>query len=235
MEKGFGQTVEEREYYSLSKRVYAVFAPFYDAVTFPLKRLRREVASMAGAGPGSKVLDIATGTGAQALAFAETSAEVVGVDLSEAMLRVAQRKNRLPNVTFRQADATELPFEDASFDVSCISFALHEMPSSIRERAVLEMRRVTKPGGTIVIVDYALPENALARTLVYHVVKLYERDHYAGFVRSDLRALLEGMGISVQQERSALLGAAKIVTGFTPAGARSERTSDRAPEHERRS
>jgi tRNA/tmRNA/rRNA uracil-C5-methylase (TrmA/RlmC/RlmD family) len=89
-----GQTEEERAYYSLSRRVYPVFAPFYDAVALPLRKLRHEVTEMVDLGPDARVLDVATGTGSQALAFAAKAREVVGIDLSEAMLRVARRKNR---------------------------------------------------------------------------------------------------------------------------------------------
>jgi ubiquinone/menaquinone biosynthesis C-methylase UbiE len=111
-ERDAGQ--EEREYYSLSRRVYEVFASFYDAVVFPIRGLRRKVASLVELRPGSRLLDVATGTGAQAFAFAEKAREVVGIDLSEAMLRIARRKNRFPNITFQQADAAELPFEDGT-------------------------------------------------------------------------------------------------------------------------
>ena len=219
-----GRTDEEREYYALSRKVYAIFAPFYDIVTLPVRRLRREVVDTVDLGPCSKILDVATGTGAQALAFAEKAGEVVGVDLSEAMLRIARRKSHFANVTFSQADAAELPFEDRSFDVSCISFALHEMPRSVRDRVVCEMARVTKPGGFIVVVDYALPRNVIASSLVYHIVKLYERDHYADFVRQHVPALLQGAGIEVQGQRPALFGMASILTG------RRLDSSDRAPQ-----
>lgn len=208
-----GGREEEREYYSLNSRVYPILAHFYDAVTAPIRGLRRTVASMVDPGPGSRVLDVATGTGAQAFAFAEKGREVVGIDLSESMLRIARRKNRFPAVTFQQADATALPFEDASFDASCVSFALHEMPPSIRERVAREMARVTRPGGSVTVVDYALPRNQVTSSLVLHIVKLYERDHYASFVRSDVVALLRNAGIDVSERRPALLGLAQIVTG----------------------
>lgn len=217
MEERFDPTDEEREYYSLNKRVYAIFAPFYDFVTFPISRLRREVAAGAGVDARSRVLDVATGTGAQARAFAEKAGEVVGIDLSEPMLRIARRKHQFPNLTFRLADATKLPFGDASFDVSCISFALHEMPRSIRERTVAEMARVTKPGGTVIVVDYGPPRDAFGGVL-YRLIKLYERDRYVDFIRSDLRALLQRMGIEARDERSVLLGAVRIVTGSRPEG-----------------
>lgn len=187
-----GTTEEEREYYSLSQRIYSVFAQVYNAVVFPFRSLRRDLEDTAGLSPGSRLLDVATGTGAQAFAFAGKVREVVGIDMSEAMLCVARRKNRTPNVTFLQADAADLPFEDESFDASCVSFALHEMPPSIRERVVRAMARVTKPGGAVIIVDYGLPRNRVASWLAYHIVKLYEPNRYASFVKADVAALLEG-------------------------------------------
>lgn len=211
------QTDEERAYYSLNERVYRWFAPVYDMVTSPIARLRREVAEIAGVGAGMKVLDVATGTGAQAFAFAARGAEVVGVDLSEAMLRIARRKNRASRVTFRLADATALPFTDAGFDVACISFALHEMPRKVRTAAVLELARVTRPGGTVIVVDYALPEGPVSRSLVYHAIKLYEPEPYTDFVRSDLRVLLDSAGIHAQGGRSRVFGAVKIWTGINGA------------------
>jgi demethylmenaquinone methyltransferase/2-methoxy-6-polyprenyl-1,4-benzoquinol methylase len=206
-------TEEERAYYSLQNRVWASFAPFYDLVVLPIRRLRRRVADMLELGPRSRVLDVATGTGEQAFAFAAKAGEVVGIDLSEEMLRVARRKNRFLNVSFRHADATRLPFDDKSFDVACASFALHEMPPRVRERVLREMARVTKTDGAIVIVDYALPKNSAASSLVFRFVKLYERDCYAEFVQSDLDALARSAGIQLGEHRSVLLGAAMIVIG----------------------
>lgn len=210
------QTEEERAYYSLNRRVYTFFAPFYDAVTFPIRKLRREVADAIDLKPGARVIDIATGTGEQAFALAERAGEVVGIDLSEAMLRIARRKNRFGNVILQQADATNLPFDEKSFDASCVSFALHEMPTSIRERVIREMARVTRPGGSVTIVDYALPEGRVARSFVYHFVKLYERDHYANFVRSDWEHLLRSAGLEILEERPTLHGLAKVLTGRRP-------------------
>lgn len=226
MDEQRGRTPEERSYYALSTRVYRAFAPFYDLVASPLRGLRREVAAVVPIDGRSRVLDVATGTGSQAIAFAEKAGEVVGIDLSESMLGVARKKNRFSHLTFRQGDATELPFENASFDVACISFALHEMPRSVRERTLREMARVVKPSGDIVIVDYALPASAVVGAIVYHVVKLYERDLYAEFVRTDLPALLDTMGIAVREKRRALGGLAQIVVGARPEATRSERRND---------
>lgn len=118
---------EERTYYAIQKHVWPFLAPFYEPSVFlPLRKLRRRVADCVHLPPGARLLDVATGTGGQARAFSAQAQEVVGVDMSEAMLRVARRTNRAPNVHFRQADAARLPFADLSFEAACVSFGLHE-------------------------------------------------------------------------------------------------------------
>src|SRR4030065_2631581 len=119
---------EEKEYYSLVKKVFDILAPFYDIVTLPFSRVRDKVVNVTDARNGSRILDVATGTGKQAFAFANKGYEVIGIDLSEAMLKVANKKNKYGNVTFEVADATNLLFEDNGFDVSCGSFGFPDIP-----------------------------------------------------------------------------------------------------------
>ena len=202
---------EVRAYYELNRRVYGWFAPWYDPLVAPLTRFRRAVVELAVLPRTARVLDAATGTGAQARAFAGAVREVVGIDISDAMLRVARRRNTLPNLSFDRADVTQLPFAGGQFDGACISFAMHEMPESIRLLALRELHRVLKPGGTLLIVDYSLPANALARWISFHLVKLYERDHYPAFVQWDLPAALRSAGFAPQREVSALAGNVRVV------------------------
>src|SRR5260370_17067479 len=78
--------------------------------------------------PQARVLDVATGPGFVALAFAEAGCEVVGIDLTEAPLAIAEqtRQSRgLTNVCFQLGDAEQLPFEEEAFDVVVSRFALH--------------------------------------------------------------------------------------------------------------
>jgi len=218
---------EEKEFYSLNKKVWEIFAPFYDIAVIPISRVRDKVVNFTDARKGSKILDIATGTGRQAFAFAKKGFDVTGIDISEAMLKVANKKNKYGNARFEVADATNLPFEDNSLDVSCVSFALHDMPLTIREKALKEMARVTKANGTVVIVDYALPKKKISRFLIYHFVRLYEGEHYSNFIKADLEALLKKSGIEVKEEFPVLLGAGRIIKG-TPqvAVARNKREED---------
>lgn len=205
---------EKEEYYSLVKNVFKILAPFYDTVTAPISRIRDKVVDFTDARNGSRILDIGTGTGRQAFAFAKRGYDATGIDLSKDMLRVANKKNKYENAGFLVADASNLPFRDSSFDVSSVSFALHDMLLPIREKALKEMVRVTRRWGMIVIVDYALPENRVSRFLIYHFVKLYEGKYYIEFIKSEFEALLKESGIELTEKLSVLLGAGRILKGI---------------------
>ncbi len=189
-------------------------APFYDIVASPFSGVREKMVNFTNAKKGSKILDVATGTGQQAFAFAKRGHEVIGIDLSEAMLNVAKKENKYKNVKFEAADATNLPFEDNSFDVSSISFALHEMPLSIIEKVLKEMVRVTKPEGIIVIADYDLPKNKISEFLVYHFVALYEAKYYKTFIKSDLETLLRKNRIKIIDKATVMHGVGRILKGI---------------------
>ena len=204
-------TAEEKRYYSFMK-MFDRLAPFYDFFTLPILGVRDKAASFADAKKGSRILDVCTGTGKQAFAFAKKGYDVTGIDMSEGMLGIAKKKNRYRNLKFQAADVTKLPFEDSSFDVCCVSFALHDMILSIREKVLKEMVRVTKPGRIIIIVDYALPRNRVWGFLVYHFVRLWEK-YYPEFIRSDLDALLKKSGIGIEKEISVMLGGGRIIKG----------------------
>ena len=218
MEKAKQETDEEKEYYALSKRTFSILAPFYDLSAIVLSFgmilwVRDRAVAFANARPGSRILDIATGTGKQAFAFAKKGYAVTGIDMSEAMLSVANKKNIYHNLKFEIGDATLLRFEDSSFDVCCISFALHDMPLSIRKKVLGEMARVLRPGGMIIIVDYALPKNRIFRFFIYNFVRLWEK-YYSEFIKSDLDSLLSASGIRINGNLSIMLGAGRIVKGI---------------------
>lgn len=102
----------------------------------------------AGVGPGQAVLDVACGTGIVARTAAGRVGPgglVVGLDLNESMLTVARRV--APELEWRQGDALALPFDDASFDAALCQMAFMFLPD--RPRAVREMARVVRPGGTV--------------------------------------------------------------------------------------
>ena len=177
-------------------------------------RILTEAVDFINAKNDSKILDIATGTGKQAFAFAKRGYDVFGVDLSEDILKVANSGNKYENVKFGVADAKNMPFKSNQFDVSCVSFALHDMPLSIRKKVLDEMVRVTKLKGNIAVVDHALPKNKISRYFVFNILKSKEGKNYMVFVKSDLQALLRESGIKVEKELSVLLGAVRILKGI---------------------
>jgi demethylmenaquinone methyltransferase/2-methoxy-6-polyprenyl-1,4-benzoquinol methylase len=125
------------------------------------RKWRRLVADAVGAAPGQRVLDLAAGTGTSSQAFADRGADVVACDFSLGMLQVGRR--RLPRMPFVAGDAMSLPFDDGSFDAVTISFGLrniHDPSAGLRE-----MRRVTRPGGRLVVCEFSTPVFPAFRTI----------------------------------------------------------------------
>jgi 2-polyprenyl-3-methyl-5-hydroxy-6-metoxy-1,4-benzoquinol methylase len=123
------------------------------------ERIRRLVAA-AHLDGSERVLDIATGPGYIAEAFAGGAREVVGVDLTEAMLAIARERTGergVANVSFRAADAQNLPFDNGAFDVVVCRLALHHLlkPLSV----VREMARVCRSGGAVLVEDIFASEH----------------------------------------------------------------------------
>ena len=102
---------------------------------------------------GQRVLDLAAGTGTSSDPFAQAGAQVVAADLSLGMLEVGKRRS--PGLAFLAADALALPFADHSFDAVTISFGLRNVEDPAA--ALREMRRVTKPGGTLLVCEFSTP------------------------------------------------------------------------------
>ncbi len=106
--------------------------------------------------PGQKILDLAAGTGASSVSLARSGAEVVAADFSPGMIAEGRRRHSgIRNLRFVQADATALPFGDAEFDAVTISFGLRNVFEP--HTALRELRRVTKPGGRIVVCEFSHP------------------------------------------------------------------------------
>lgn len=127
---------------------------------------RHATVAAVDARPGEKVLDLAAGTGVSTQPFADAGALAVPCDLSLGMLRVG--KQRLPHLPFVQADALSLPFADGAFDAVTISYGLRNFEHTVD--ALAEIRRVTRPGGRLVVNEFSTPVVPLAAPVYKNVV-----------------------------------------------------------------
>ncbi len=146
------------------KELFSALAPRYnvmtDVWTVGLHRVwKRQAMELCALRPGERVLDVATGTGDLALmaqAAVGSEGEVVAVDSCAAMLEVARGRRR-GAVEFQEGDATDLRFPDAWFDVVTIGFGLRNVAN--RGQALREFRRVLRPGGRLMVLDFSTPNS----------------------------------------------------------------------------
>jgi demethylmenaquinone methyltransferase/2-methoxy-6-polyprenyl-1,4-benzoquinol methylase len=148
---------------------------------------RRAVARITGAGPGDRVLDLAAGTGTSSLSFTATGADCVACDFSLGMLRVGRSRQEAGPASgtpegggrlgYVAGDALRLPFRDGAFDAVTISFGLRNVASP--GAALAEMRRVTRPGGRLVVCEFSTitiaPLDMLYRRYLIHVLPAIAR------------------------------------------------------------
>ena len=196
---------------------------------------RRAVARITGAGPGERVLDLAAGTGTSTLTFTATGAYGVACDFSLGMLRAG--KSRLSGRSGPPADgegrlgwiagdALRLPFRDAAFDVVTISFGLRNVADP--GAGLAEMRRVTRPGGRLVVCEFSAitiaPADMLYRRYLLHILPAIARrtarspEAYEYLAESivdwpaqrELAGLIETAGWSAVRWRNLSLGAVAV-------------------------
>ena len=150
--------------------------------------------------PTDRVLDVATGTGFTAMAFAPLAAEVVGVDVSPGMLAEGRRQARergLANIRFEESPAERLPFEDASFDVVSCRIAAHHF-LNVHQFAA-EAARVLKLGGRFVLVDTSVPDDDPATASWQNAVEeLRDPSHVRNYSPREWRQIVAVAGLRVE-------------------------------------
>jgi ubiquinone/menaquinone biosynthesis C-methylase UbiE len=156
------------------------------------RAFREQILRLVALAPGLSVLDIGCGTGTLALAAARhvgPAGTVTGIDASSQMIaRAAWKASRAKvPVRFQLATAEDLPFPNGKFDVVLSTLMLHHLPKRTREACAREIRRVLKPRGQALVVDFGRPER---RGLLSHF-------HRHGHVTIDeIRAMLARAGLT---------------------------------------
>jgi len=151
------------------RRLFATIADRYDFITIALsygrdRAWKRRLVARAAPLGGKALLDLATGTGDIAFLAADAGARVVALDITPRMIELARAKATADRrVAFLVADMTELPMPSASFDVVTTGYGLRNVPDVAT--ALDEIRRVLKPGGAVLSLDFNRPSNRIVRAV----------------------------------------------------------------------
>lgn len=162
-----------------AQKVRALFdriAPRYDLIndlqSFGLHRLwKKRVAKVAAVHPGCAALDVCCGTGDIARLLDQAGAQVTALDFSTSMLEVARRRSSGRTIEYVNGDAMRLNFPDASFDAVTMGYGLRNL--SDWKAGLSEMKRVARPGGRIVVLEFGKPANAVWRKIYFAYLRLF--------------------------------------------------------------
>jgi demethylmenaquinone methyltransferase / 2-methoxy-6-polyprenyl-1,4-benzoquinol methylase len=144
-------------------------APKYDALNHILsfnidKKWRKRLIAIIKQTEGKKVLDLACGTGEVSRGLAKNGIEVVGLDLSSEMIKIARNKtNKSLDIKYSLGEADSIPFPDGTFDAVTIAFGIRNFDN--REKCIEEIFRVIKPNGMLAILEFTTPQKIIFKSI----------------------------------------------------------------------
>jgi ubiquinone/menaquinone biosynthesis C-methylase UbiE len=177
---------------------YDKFSRFYDGFVALHSRdkqglARKFLVERVPVQSGGSVLDLCTGTAAllpHLQAKVGPHGLVVGVDFSHGMLKVAREKTRnFASIHLVEADAGCLPFATGTFDAVTCSHAFYELKGETQNRALQEIVRVLRPGGTFLMMEHDVPPNPLVRALFYLRLTFIGAGRAIAFLRHEQEVL----------------------------------------------
>jgi ubiquinone/menaquinone biosynthesis C-methylase UbiE len=147
---------------------YQRIAPFYDLLDLPFEYGRyRRIRRLLFEGLSGTILDAGVGTGRN-FEFYPPDTHVVGIDVSPAMLRRAERRRgaaEAAGIELRQMDVTRLDYPDHAFDAAVAAFLFCTLPDELQVPGLMELARVVKPGGKIRLLEYTRPGGTFRRAI----------------------------------------------------------------------
>jgi demethylmenaquinone methyltransferase/2-methoxy-6-polyprenyl-1,4-benzoquinol methylase len=157
---------------TLFDRIASRYDLINDIQSFGLhRRWKKQVIHRANPRPGDRALDVCCGTGDLANALAKAGAVATGLDFSHQMLDRAAKRKISDKVDFIQGDAQNLPFDNGSFDIVTIGYGLRNLADW--QKGVVEMARILKPGGRLVILEFGRPNVRIWRAIYFGYLRLF--------------------------------------------------------------
>jgi len=223
-------SVDPKQLNDLNKETYDAIAPLFSSTRGYLWDELKHFAEFVQ--DGDAILDIGCGNGRLYQAFKNLQVSYTGMDQSKGLIDIA--KKQVPEGEFVVADMTDLPFEDETFNNIFVIASFHHLPSvEMREKALLEMKRVLKPGGHILMTNWNLHSKFAQKTVEKgkwqlddskqdFVIPWYtgqkkvlgER-YYYGFYMEELEDLFKGAGLELEEQFFIKKGKkAGVVKGF---------------------
>lgn len=184
----------------LAQAIFAQRAAFYTtSAVHKDKVVLERLVQLAQVQPTDRVLDVATGTGHTAFAFAPHVHEVIATDVTPEMLAEGEKLKSelgLCNVEFRLADAHDLPFAAESFAVVTCRRAAHHFVDIAK--ALQEMTHVLKSGGRLVVDDRSVPEDDFVDATLNRLDVLHDRSHVREYRPSEWQRMMREAGFTVE-------------------------------------
>ena len=200
-------------------KAYATIAGLYDLLDLPFEHFRyRPIRHLLWQGLAGRVLDAGVGTGRN-MPYYPKGAEMVGLDLSAAMLKRARRRQERLGVavSLHQMDVCKTDFPDAHFDAVASSFLCCVLDDSLQLAALRELRRICKPGGEIPALEYALSADPLRRAMMRIWAPWVAFAYGARFDR-DTGQYAQAAGLRIVADRFVYRDIIRLLT-FRPIGA----------------
>ncbi|MEH1769719.1 class I SAM-dependent methyltransferase [Nostoc sp.] len=157
----------------------------------------------------TQILDLCCGSGQTTQFLAKTSQNVIGLDASPKSLQRARQN--VPEASYVEAFAQEMPFADNLFDLVHISVALHEMQPQQLQKIINEVYRVLKPGGVFTLVDFHAPTNPIFWPGISIFLLLFETETAWELLKTDLVELLANTGFKASKSTLYAGGSLQVI------------------------
>lgn len=191
---------------------YDFMTPFYDVILNLIgfgEEQREKIVKLLDLKPGERLLDVGCGTGTllKVARQSHPDNEMVGIDIDKKVLEIAKSKLAFTGIQLINTGAENLRFPDKSFDVVVSTLIFHHLPTEIKRKALLEIKRVLKPNGRFLLVDFGKIVGALK--IVYYlevIIRLPEAKTAKDNVEGKIPNFLQEAGFEFKEVSSRYLG-----------------------------